>query len=191
MKMIGTNEACIISIFIIIPVVILLFIVIIYNRIINLANNIDRAWANIDVSLKQRYNELPNLINTVKGYMTYEKTLLETITKARSYLNKETDLSKKAAASDIISESLKSLFAVVENYPDLKAVENFSHLQKRITALENEIADRREYYNECVTIYNIRIKSFPDLMVARLMKVNEKDLFKATEQEKSYVKLKF
>jgi len=189
--MIGTNEACILSIIIIILVFSSLFIIIIYNRLINLANNIDRAWANIDVSLKQRYNELPNLISTVKGYMTYEKTLLETITKARSYLNKENDLSKKAAASDIISESLKSLFAVVEKYPDLKAVENFSHLQRRISALENEIADRREYYNECVTIYNIRIKSFPDLLIARLLKIKEKNLFKATEDDKSYVKLKF
>lgn len=189
--MIETNLACILSVIIIIVVFCLLFIVVIYNRFIQLNNNIKRAWSNIDVSLKQRHNELPNLINTVKGYMTHEKTLLETITKARSYLNKTEDLSKKAAASDIISESLKSLFAVVENYPDLKAVENFSHLQKRITALENEIADRREYYNECVTIYNIRIKSFPDLIIAKIMKVTEKDLFKATEEDKNYVKVKF
>jgi LemA protein len=167
------------------------FIIFIYNRIITLENNIDKAWANIDVSLKQRHNELPNLINTVKGYMTYEKTLLETITKARSYLNKTEELNKKAAASDIISESLKSLFAVVEKYPDLKATENFAHLQKRITALENEIADRREYFNECVTIYNIRIKSFPDLILAKMMKVKEKDLFKATEADKRSIKVNF
>jgi LemA protein len=169
----------------------LIFIVIIYNRIIQLDNNIGKAWSNIDVSLKQRSNELPNLINTVKGYMTYEKTLLETITKARSYLSQEKDLHKKAAASDIISESLKSLFAIIENYPELKSVENFTHLQKRITALENEIADRREYYNECVTIYNITIQSFPDLIIAKLVNVKEKDLFKATEKDKQYVKVNF
>jgi len=189
--MIGANEACILSIFIIILVSILVFIIIIYNRFISLNNNTKRAWANINVSLKQRSNELPNLINIVKSYMKYEKTTLETITKARSYLNQTEDVNKKAAASDIISESLKSLFAVVENYPELKAVENFSHLQKRISALENEIADRREYYNECVTIYNIRIKSFPDLLIASLMKVKEKDLFKATEEDKINIKLKF
>ena len=101
------------------------------------------------------------------------------------------DVHKKAAASEIISESIKSLFAVVENYPDLKAQENFSHLQNRITALENEIADRREYYNECVTIYNIRIKSFPDLIIAKMIKATEKELFNATEEEKKEVKLKF
>jgi len=189
--MIETNLACILSIIIIIVVFCLLFIVVIYNRFIQLNNSIKRAWSNIDVSLKQRHNELPNLINTVKGYMTHEKTLLENITKARSYLYKTQDLHKKAAASEIISESLKSLFAVAENYPDLKAVENFSHLQKRITALENEIADRREYFNECVTIYNIRTKSFPDLIIARMMKVTEKDLFTATEEDKNYVKVKF
>lgn len=189
--MIETNSACILSIFIVLLVFIVVFIIFIYNRIITLENNIDKAWANIDVSLKQRHNELPNLINTVKGYMTYEKTLLETITKARSYLNRVEDLNKKAAASDIISESLKSLFAVVEKYPDLKAIENFAHLQKRITALENEIADRREYFNECVTIYNIRIKSFPDLIISRAMKTKEKDLFKATEEDKRSIKVNF
>ena len=189
--MIGSNEACILSLFIILLVSILVFIIIIYNRFISLNNNIKRDWANINVSLKQRSNELPNLINIVKGYMKYEKTTLETITKARSYLNQTEDVNKKAAASEIISESIKSLFAVVENYPDLKAQENFSHLQNRITALENEIADRREYYNECVTIYNIRIKSFPDLIIAKIINANEKRLFQATDEEKKEVKLKF
>jgi len=188
--MINLIIAAIISILIVIIIFILVFIIIIYNRVIQLDNNINKAWSNIEVSLKQRYNELPNLIRTVKGYMTYEKDLLKTITKARSYLSKVDDFNKKAAANEIISDSLKTLFAVVEKYPDLKAIENFSHLQRRITALENEIADRREFFNECVTIYNIRILSFPDFIVARkIMKAEKKQLFKATEEEKQLVKI--
>jgi LemA protein len=189
--MIGLNDAFMISILIIFIILCLVFFIVIYNRIVQLKNNINRAWSNVDVSLKQRHNELPNLMNIVKGYMTYEKNLLETISKARSYLIKEKNISKKAAASDIISESLMTLFAVAEKYPDLKAIENFAHLQNRITALENEIADRREYYNDCVTFYNIRIESFPDLLIARMMKFKREELFKATEEEKINIKINF
>jgi len=189
--MIETNTACILSSFVVILVFIIIFIILIYNRIIQLENNINKAWANIDVSLKQRSNELPNLVNIVKAYMKYEKDLLVTITKARSYLNQVDDIHKKAAANEIISESLKSLFLVAEKYPELKAQENFIFLQKRITALENEISDRREYFNDCVTIYNTRIKSFPDLLIAKMIKVDKKGLFKAREEDKKEIKLNF
>ena len=187
--MIGENLVCLSSVLVVFILVIFIGIVVIYNRIVQLQNNIDKSWANIDVTLQQRSNELPNLISTVKGYMTHEKELLVTITKARSFLEKETNLSKKAAADNIISESLKSLFAVVENYPELKAVENFLHLQNRISGLENELADRREFYNDGVTIYNIRIQSIPDLIVAKLLHLNPIDLFKASEKDKEYVKV--
>ena len=189
--MIETNDAFILIFFIVLILGFLIFLIIIYNRLIQLKNNIAKSWSNIDISLKQRSDELPNLINTVKGYMTHEKTLLENITKARSYLSKVEELSKKAAASEIISESLKSLFAVAERYPDLKAIDNFSHLQIRITALENEIADRREYYNECVTIYNTRIHSFPDFLITKMFKFKDEKLFIATEEDKRYVKVNF
>jgi LemA protein len=187
--MIDTGDACILSIIIVAIVIILLFIIIVYNRFIHLSNNIKKAFSNIDVSLKQRSNEIPNLVNTVKGYMKHEKDTLESLTKARSLLLKEENISRRAAASDYITETIKTIFAVAENYPELKASESFLHLQKRISALENEIADRREFYNDSVTIYNTRMQSFPDLVIAKMIKIKEKDLFKATEEDKRYIKV--
>ncbi len=165
--------------------------IIMYNSIIILTNNIDKSWANIDVLLKQRSNEIPNLLNTVKGYMQHEKKTFESLTKIRSFLNESDTLSEKAAADNMISDLLKNIFAVAENYPELKASENFLKLQKRITGLENELADRREFYNDCVTVYNIRIQSFPDLIIARLMHLKPTNLFKASAEDKRYVKVNF
>jgi LemA protein len=128
--------------------------VIIYNNFISLKNNIDKAWANIDVLLKQRTNEIPNLVNTVKGYMKHERETLESLTKARSFLLKAKTLSQKAAVDNVITELVKTVFAVAENYPNLKAGENFLQLQNRITGLVNRI-----------------------------------DLFKASEEDKKYVKV--
>jgi LemA protein len=163
--------------------------IIIYNNFIRLQNDIDKSWANIDVLLKQRSNEIPNLVSIVKGYMKHERETLESLTKARSFLLNAKTLSQKAAADSVITELVKSIFAVAENYPDLKAVENFLKLQDRITGLENELADRREFYNDSVTIYNIRIQSIPDLIIAKLLHLNRKDLFEATEEDKRYVKV--
>ncbi len=163
--------------------------IIMYNNLVRLRNNIDKSWANIDVLLKQRSNEIPNLVNIVKGYMKHEKETLEVLTKARSFLVSTSSLSQKAAADNIITDSIKTIFAVAEDYPDLKAVENFLQLQKRITGLENELADRREFYNDSVTIYNIRIQSIPDLIIARMMHLLKVELFKATEEDKKYVKV--
>ena len=171
----------------IILIVFFLSIIIIYNNFVRLKNNIDKSWANIDVLLKQRSNEIPNLVSTVKGYMKHEKETLESLTKARSFLLKADTLSQKAAADNAITELVKTIFAIAENYPDLKAGKNFLELQKRITGLENELSDRREFYNDSVTIYNIRIQSIPDLIVARLMHLKRIDLFKATEKDKKYV----
>jgi LemA protein len=170
-------------------VIIILFasFFIIYNNFVRLKNNISKSLANIDVLLKQRSNEIPNLVKIVQGYMKHEKEVLESLTKARSYLLKSNTLSEKAAADNAITELVKSIFAIAENYPDLKAGENFLKLQKRITGLENELADRREFYNDGVTIYNIRIQSIPDLAVAKLMHLKQIDLFKANEEDKKYV----
>ncbi len=168
-----------------------IFFVIMYNNIIRLKNNISKSWANIDVLLKQRSNEIPNLLETVKGYMKHEKKTLESLTNIRSFLDESETFSKKAAADKKITELLKSVFVVAENYPDLKAGENFMKLQKRISGLENELADRREFYNDSVTIYNIRIESFPDLIIARLMHLKTADLFKASVEDKEYVKVNF
>lgn len=179
---IGVIVLCIVIVFFI-------SIIIIYNNFIRLKNNIDKSWANIDVLLKQRSNEIPNLVSAVKGYMKHEKETLESLTKARSFLLKAQTLSQKAAADNVISDLVKSIFILAEKYPDLKAGENFLELQKRITGLENELADRREFYNDSVTIYNIRMQSIPDLIVARWMHLNCIDLFKATEEDQQYVKV--
>jgi LemA protein len=168
---------------------ILVLIIIVYNGLVRLKNNIDKSWANIDVLLKQRSSEIPNLVSTVKGYMVHERETLETLTKARSFLGGAQTLSSKAAAHDVISDSLKTIFAVAENYPNLKAVENFLKLQNRITGLENEIADRREFYNDSVMLYDTRILSFPDLIVARMMGATKVELFEASEEDKKLVKV--
>lgn len=177
-------------ILLVIAVFVLLFFILlllIYNNLVRLKNNVQKSWANIDVLLKQRSNELPNLIATVKGYMEHERTTLEVLTKARTDILKASTLSKKAAVDNIITETLKTLFAVVENYPNLKANENFLKLQTRITGLENELADRREFYNDSVNIYNIRIHSIPDVIVARMMKCTDEQFFKVSEEDKKIV----
>lgn len=175
----------------IIVVGLLVYTITIYNGLVSLRNQYKKAWANIDVLLKQRNDELPNLITTVKGYMKHEKQVLEQVTKARAAVMGAGTLGKKAAADNLLSETLKSLFAVAENYPDLKANKNFLKLQERITGLENEIADRREFYNDAVTRYNIRIQSFPDVFFARMFSFTEQALFKASARDKKVVSARF
>lgn len=187
-----------IGVTIIIGIVVLLLIVIvvgvlvgIYNSLIRLKNNIKKSWSNIDVLLKQRSDELPKLIASVKGYMKHEKETLENITKARtSFLNANT-IGEKAAADGQIQAALKSIFAVAENYPDLKANTNFIQLQGRISEIENQIADRREFYNDSVNTYNIKIQSFPDMILANMMHLKEEEMFKATEADRKDVKVEF
>lgn len=167
------------------------YIVGIYNGLVRLRNNIKKSWGNINVLLKQRTDELPKLIASVKGYMKHEKSLLTDITKARSAIMKAKTMSEKAAADNQISATLKSLFAVAENYPQLKANENFMHLQDRISGIENELADRREFYNDSVNTFNIRIESFPDMIIANMMKLTPKEMFEVSEADKKDVKVEF
>lgn len=161
----------------------------IYNGLILLRNNIDRAWANIDVLLKQRTDLIPNLVETVKGYMKHEKSVLEDVTKMRAEMLSAHGPAEKAKASDHIGSALKSLFAVAENYPKLRASENFMQLQHQLSAIENQIADRREFYNESVRLFNTRIHSIPDTIFARVMGLRDKEYFMATEEEKRNVKV--
>lgn len=170
---------------------VVVYFVTIFNNLIRLRKNIDKAWANIDVILKQRHDELPKLIETCKGYMSYEKTVLKDLTELRSSWMKATTMRERAEISDRISGALKTLFAVAENYPRLKANENFLQLQTRISGLENELADRREFYNDSVNTYNIRIETIPDRFVAGMLKYQPKELFKVTEEEKKDVEIKF
>jgi LemA protein len=187
-----------IGIIIIILVVLGLFIfgfasyfIAIFNGLVKLKNDIKKAWANIDVLLTQRSDELPKLINTVKGYMKHEKSTFEEITKARSALLSAKTKAEKAKADNVITGALKTLFAVAENYPTLKANENFMQLQTRISGIENELADRREFYNDSVNGYNIRIQSFPDMIIAGMMKYTAEEMFKAAEESKKDVKVEF
>ena len=183
-------ESYITTTLIIISVLFIFYIISLFNGLIRLRINIDKSWANIDVLLKQRHDELPNLINSVKGYMKHEKDVLESLTKARTSMFNTKNTAQKAAANDIISNSLKTIFAVSENYPQLRANENFKQLQERISELENQIADRREFYNDSTANFNMRIQSFPDLIIAKLMGYTKpRDMFQASDEEKRTTKI--
>ncbi|MBZ5721341.1 MAG: LemA family protein [Acidobacteriia bacterium] len=167
------------------------YAVTIFNGLVALKNDIDKAWANIDVMLKQRHDELPKLLDVCKGYMDYERDTLQKITQARSMYQQASTIDQKAQADQSMTSALRSLFAVAENYPDLKANNNFVMLQKRITELESQIADRREFYNDSVNAFNIRIQQMPDTFVASFMKLAPKPMFKVEEADKADVKMAF
>lgn len=188
--MVGTNFV-IWFVVIMVAVGILGYIVSIFNGLIRLKNNIEKSWSNINVILKQRHDELPKLISAVKGYMKHEKGVLEGITKARTDFMKTTDIHKKAQLSNQITDALKTVFAVAENYPKLQANESFQHLQTRISGLENELSDRREFYNDSVNSFNIRIESIPEVIVARMMSYSRKELFSASKEETADVAVEF
>jgi LemA protein len=175
---------------ILLAVGIFIYLITIYNSLVRLRNDIDKAWANIDVLLKQRHDELPKLIETCKGYMQYEQKTFQAVTEARSAYMKASSVAEKAQADNLISGALKSLFAVAENYPELKANNNFMQLQGRITELEEKIADRREFFNDDVNTFNIRIQQLPDVFVARLLNLQRKDLFKVAEEDRRDVEVK-
>jgi LemA protein len=168
----------------------IIYFIIIYNSLVRLRNDIDKAWANIDVLLKQRHDELPKLIDTCKGYMYYEVQTFQLVTTARIAFMKANTVTEKAQADNMITGALKNLFAVAENYPELKADNNFLQLQGRVTELEEKIADRREFFNDDVNTYNIRIQQLPDVFVAGLMKLQRRDLFKVTEEDRRDVEVK-
>lgn len=163
----------------------------IYNNLVALNNNIDKSWANIDVILKQRHDELPKLIETCKGYMKHEQTLLESVTRARTQFMAAPDVASKTAAENVLNQGMRQLFAVAESYPDLKANTNFMDLQGRISALEEAIADRREFFNDAVTNYNNRIQSFPDMFFAGILKYVRRPLLEIPKAETADVEIKF
>jgi LemA protein len=167
-----------------------IYAIIIYNELVRLQNDNDRAWANIDVLLKQRHEEIPNLVETVKGYMQHEQQTLLAVTEARAASLSAGSIGQKAQADLLISGALRGLFAVAENYPDLKANQNFLKLQNRISELEERIADRREFFNDDVNTYNTRIKQIPDLFLANIMNLKPRDMFKVSEQERQAIQVK-
>src|SRR5579862_5846797 len=167
-----------------------LYFVALYNSLVRLKNDIDKAWANIDVLLKQRHDELPKLIETCKGYMQYEQKTFQMVVEARNGFQSATTVQDKAQADNLVTGALKTLFAVAENYPDLKANSDFLQLQSRITELEEKIADRREFYNDSVNIYNIRIQQIPDAFIARMVNFQPHGLFQVTEEDRRDVEVK-
>lgn len=157
--------------FLVILAVVVIYLIFTYNSLVSIKNNVEKAWANIDVLLKQRHDELPKLIDTCKQYMQHEEQTLEKVIKARSGVDSARqihDVAGLAVAESALQGSLGGLFALAENYPDLKADQSFRALQSRITGLENAIADRREFYNDSVNVNNVRVQQFPDLIAAKL-----------------------
>lgn len=171
----------------------LVYGVVIYNGLVQLKHNLAKAWANIDVLLKQRHDELPKLVETCKQYMAYEQATLEQVMRARAAVaqaREQGDIAQVGAAETELRLGLGQLFAVAEAYPDLKANQTFQHLQGRITDLENSIADRREFYNESVNNNNVRIEQFPDLLIARLFQFTAAELLEFGEEDRRDVDVK-
>lgn len=184
-----------ISTFILLGVVLVVLVygIMIYNNLVRLKHNVSQAWSNIDVLLKQRHDELPKLVETCKQYMGYEQETLEKVMQARSQVataRAAGDVAALGPAESQLRLGLGNLFALAEDYPELKASESFQHLQTRISGLENQIADRREYYNESVNNNNVRIEQFPDVIVARMLNFGPRDLLEFSEEETRDVDVK-
>lgn len=180
-------------IFLAVVVGLALYVVSIYNHLVRLKHNVSKAWSNIDVLLKQRHNEIPKLVETCKQYMKFEQDTLEKVMQARSRVSEarqSQDVPGLGLAEGALRMGLGQLFALAEDYPELRANENFQHLQGRISTLENTIADRREFYNESVNINNIGIETFPDLIVARLFGFGPRDLLEFVADEIADVSVK-
>ena len=173
--------------------VIIVYGIVIYNNLVALKHNVSKSWANIDVLLKQRHDEIPKLVEICKQYMKYEQDTMEKIMQARSSVaaaREKGDVQGVGMAETQLRMGLGNLFALAEAYPDLKADQSFQHLQARITGLENAIADRREFYNEGVNLNNVRIEQFPDLIVAKKFNFKPAQLLEFSEEEKSDVDVK-
>jgi LemA protein len=163
-----------------------------YNGLVALKNRSEEAWSDIDVQLKRRYNLIPNLVETVKGYATHEKSVFENVTKARGAAINASGVEDQTKAENMLSGALKSLFAVAENYPDLKASDNFAKLQDELTDTENKIEAARRFYNSNVRDLNIKIERFPENIVANSFNFKKRDLFELDlEEERKAVNVSF
>jgi len=165
------------------------YVIGIYNGLVRLKHNVQKAWSNIDVLLKQRHDEIPKLVEVCKGYMKHERETLEKVVQARSSALTADSVARKADAEGGLGKALTGLFALAEKYPDLKANTNFLGLQRRISEVEELIADRREMYNESVNIFNVRIEQIPDVFIARAANYSSRDLYEADEEDREDVKI--
>ncbi|MCK4745127.1 LemA family protein [Candidatus Parcubacteria bacterium] len=180
---------------IIVVVVVILWLIGVYNALIRLKNRTDEAWSDIDVQLKRRYNLIPNLVETVKGYAAHEKETLEKVVQARNAAMSAQsggDAKKLAEAENVLSSTLKSIFALSESYPDLKANQNFLELQRELSDTENKIQASRRFYNGNVRDFNTKLEVFPTNMIAKQLKFEKKEFFEIKEaEEKKNVKVEF
>ena len=172
-------------------VVIILWFIFAYNGFIRLITRSEEAWADIDVQLKRRYDLIPNLIETVKGYAKHEAGTLQKVTEARTAAMKGGSMEERGKSENMLSGALKSIFALSENYPDLKANQNFLELQRELSDTENKIQAARRFYNTNVRDLNIGIDTFPKKIVAGMFNFNKKEFFEAGSEEKEVVKVKF
>ena len=173
--------------------VVLVYFVMLYNQLVQVKHNVSKSWANIDVLLKQRHDELPKLVETCKQYMKFEQDTLIRVMEARSNVSnarEQQNIGALGAAEGELRGALGRLFAVAEAYPELKTDETFQHLQGRISTLENAIADRREFYNESVNVNNVRIEQFPDSIVAAMFSFKPMQLLRFSAEETADVDVK-
>ncbi len=179
----------VIAVFVIISV--LAFFIKLYNQLVMLKFNVEKAYANIDVILKQRADEIPDLVQVAKKFMEYEKDILSRLTELRTFYTNTEDPDRKTELANETSKALRSFFAVSENYPELISNLNFIELQKRISGLEDKIADRREFFNDSVNLYNIGIHEFPNMILAGLLGYRDRTLLQVSDQEKHYEGVQF
>ena len=172
-------------------VIALLGLVVMYNGFVGMRNRIDNSWAQIDVQTKKRYDLIPNLVETVKGYAKHEKSVFENVTKARNMAMGAGSMPERAAAENALTGTLKTLFAVAENYPQLRANENFKMLQEELSGIESKIAYARQFYNDTVMSFNQSVQMFPGNVVAGMFGFKEREYFKADEAERKNVKVTF
>ncbi len=178
-------------IILIIAALVVLWVIAVFNGLVRTRNQAKEAWSDIDVQLKRRYDLIPNLVETVKGYATHERELFEKVTQARASAMNAQGMDAKAGAENALSGTLKSLFAVAENYPDLKASQNFLDLQNELTDTEDKIQAARRFYNANVMELNTKIQVFPANMIAGPLGFTAMELFGATDEEKAPVKVSF
>ena len=179
------------TIFAIAAGVLVLFIVVIYNRLVRLRNRTDNAWAQVDVQLKRRYDLIPNLVETVKGYASHEKTTFEEVTRARSAAQEATGIADQAAAENVLTGALRRLFALAEAYPELRASENFQQLQGELAETENKISVSRQIYNDATLTYNNAVQTVPSNLVASLFRFRSRDYFEVEGDARSAPQVRF
>jgi len=189
----GDTLASMIVLWIVLGLVVLavLYLVFLYNGLVRLRNRIEAAWAQIDVQLRRRYDLIPNLVETVKGYAAHERETLDSDTKARAAAESATGPADQAAKENVLTQSLKSLIAVSEAYPDLKANQNFLSLQEELSATEGRIAYARQYYNDTVQRYNTKIQSFPAVLLAGALRFQPREYFEADDTSRGPVNVSF